>query len=93
MAASFRFRASNGFAYFSARVALERLVSDAPLLTQLYLTVNMGDNFVLATLAPLTYLRELDVRYNRTPAHPLTPRNVVALQRLGQLRRQNCLPL
>jgi hypothetical protein len=51
----------------------------------LNLTVNMGDSFVLAALAPLTQLRELIMRYN-SPAHPLTPRNVTALQRLGQLR-------
>jgi hypothetical protein len=63
----------------------EHLVAAAPFLTHLDLTVNMGDSFVLAALAPLTQLRELIMRYN-SPAHPLTPRNVAALQRLGQLR-------
>ncbi len=64
----------------------EHLVAAAPALTELDLTVDMGDRFVLADLAPLTQLRALDVRYNAVTAHPLTPRNVAALQLMGQLR-------
>jgi hypothetical protein len=46
----------------------------------------MGDSFHLAALALLAQLRELIMCYN-TPTHPLSPCNVAALQRLGQLHQ------